>query len=310
MEDTQEKRMVAVLTVWPNHTLQRTGHRITVAIHRPVGRVAELGSLGLTRTTVDRPCCKTARTSGLSQEYPRAQFFEGMNPHFSSGLQNVTFYLLAESGNHPSTGVFVKKIGRNQAASVYFRALDIYLTPTATFANVRQACELATRDLYSTGNPYFIAVRKSWFSAGVGSDVPFNSIDTSTGFVTAHYRDFFLREPDTSGLNSRVNSIEQCGVDAACEDGMRLNTSLGFWESSEFQSRGDVQASGLLTGDPSHPFDNHQFVRWCYLNYLRREPDGPGWSFWETELNNLGDYNAIIRAFLCSQEYRERFGPN
>ena len=239
-----------------------------------------------------------------------SQFFEGMNPHFSSGLQNVTFYLLAESGNHPSTGVFVKKIGRNQAASIYFRALDIYLTPTATFANVRQACELATRDLYSTGNPYFIAVRKSWFSAGVGSDVPFNSIDTSTGFVTAHYRDFFLREPDTSGLNSRVNSIEQCGVDAACEDGMRLNTSLGFWESSEFQSRGDVQASGLLTGDPSHPFDNHQFVRWCYLNYLRREPDGPGWSFWETELNNLGDYNAIIRAFLCSQEYRERFGPN
>ena len=64
-------------------------------------------------------------------------------------------------------------------------------------------------------------------------------------------------------------------------------------------SPGGLQASGLLTGDSSHPFDNHQFVRWCYLNYLRREPDGPGWSFWETELNNLGDYNASLgRSFV------------
>jgi hypothetical protein len=238
-----------------------------------------------------------------------SQYFDGIDPHFSSGLQNIVFYQLAESGTHPTSGVFVKKIGRDRAAAVFFRALVMYLGASATFDDARQACELATRDLYITGNPIFNAVRKSWFSAGVGPDVPFNPIDTSNDFVAWHYRDFFLREPDQGGLNFWAGIINNCGVDAACEDGTRTNVSRAFWESGEFQSRGDVQASGLLTGNPSHPYDNHQFIRWCYLNYLRREPDPGGWAFWEAQLNSHGDYNALIRAFLYSTEYRQRFGP-
>lgn len=238
-----------------------------------------------------------------------SQYFDGLDVHYSSGLQNVVFDLMSESGNHPTTGVFVKKIGRDRAAAVFYRALDVYLGPSATFADVRQACELATNDLYSTGNPIWNAMRKSWFSAGVGADVPFNPIDTSTDFVAWHYRDFLLREPDQGGLNFWAGTIDQCGADAACEDGQRANVSRAFWESGEFQSRGDVQASGLLTGNPAHPYDNHQFVRWCYLNYLRREPDPGGWAFWEGQLNGHGDYNALIRAFLYSTDYRQRFGP-
>ncbi|HLL76696.1 MAG TPA: M4 family metallopeptidase [Pyrinomonadaceae bacterium] len=236
-----------------------------------------------------------------------SQYFNGMGVHSSSGLQNVVFYLLSESGHHPTTGVFVKRIGRDRAAAVFYRALVVYLFPSATFADVRQATELATRDLYSTGNPIWNALRKGWFSAGVGGDVPFNAIDNSTDFVAWHYRDFLNREPD-GGLWWWAGQIDQCGPDAACEDGMRVNVSRAFWDSGEFQSRPDVQASGLLTGNPSHPYDNAQFVRWCYLNYLRREPDPWGWQFWLNGLNSHGDYNAIIRAFLLSGEYRQRFG--
>jgi zinc metalloprotease ZmpA len=249
------------------------------------------------------------RSDGNSIDHA-SQYNDNLDVHYVSGLQNVVFYLLSESGNHPTSGVFVKKIGRNQADDVFFRALTIYLTSTANFDDARYATELACRDLYSTGNPYFSAVRKSWFSAGVGADVPFNPIDTSTDFVTWHYRDFLLKEPDSGGLAFWSGFINNCGADAACEDGERVHVSRAFWESGDFQSRGDVQSSGLLTGNPSHPYDNHQFIRWCYLNYLRREPDAPGWNFWEGQLNGHGDYNAIIRAFLCSQEYRERFGPN
>ena len=229
--------------------------------------------------------------------------------HRTAGIQNVVYFLLSESGNHPTTGVFVKKIGRQRAASVFFRALDLYVLPGDGFVNVRQAVEFATRDLHSTGNPIWNAVRKSWFSAGVGGDVPFNPIDTSTEFVATHYRDFLQREGDAGGIAWWAGNIDQCGSDAACEDGMRVNVSRAFWDSMDFQARPDVQASGLLTGNPAHPYDNHQFIRWCYLNYLRREPDAGGWAFWEAHLNSHGDYNALIRAFLCAADFRNRFGP-
>lgn len=248
------------------------------------------------------------RSDGVSIDHYDL-YFDGMDVHHSSGLQNVAFYLLAESGTHPWSGVFVKKIGRDRAAAIYYRALETHVTPTAKFNDIREACEKAASDLYGTGNPIYNAVRRSWYSSGVGPDVPFNPIDTTTDFVAQHYRDFFLREPDAGGLNHWSVQIDQCGSDAACEAAMRVNVSRSMWDSVEFQSRADVQSSGLLTGNSAHPYDNHQFIRWCYLNYLRREPDAAGWSSWEAYLNNHGgDYNAIIRGFLTTPEYRERFG--
>jgi len=220
---------------------------------------------------------------------------------------------LADSGVHPSSGVTVKRIGLDPAATIYYCALTLYLTNSARFSDVRFACEQAARDLYSTGNPIYQATQatqKSWFSSGVGGDVPFNSIDVPQNFVSQHYYDFLLRAPDPGGLDFWTRQITDCGNDAMCEDAKRVApVSRGFWDSGDFQNRSDVQASGLLTGNPSHPYDNHQFVRWCYKSYLQREPDPDGWAFWENQLNIIGDYNAIIRAFIVSTDYRSRFGP-
>lgn len=78
-----------------------------------------------------------------------------------------------------------------------------------------------------------------------------------------------------------------------------------------------MQSSGLLTPGTGRPYDNRQFVRWCYINYLRRDPADPnatlqdrnGRDFWTNTLNGHGDYNETIRAFLLSTDYRARFGP-
>lgn len=120
----------------------------------------------------------------------------GMDVHYSSGLKNVAFYLLAEGGVPPSTFVNVKRIGRERAAAIYYRALTVYLFPSARFSDVRFACERATSDLFSIGNPIFHAVGRSWFSTGIGSDVPFNPIDDPRSFANQHYRDFLNREGD------------------------------------------------------------------------------------------------------------------
>ncbi|HYX27945.1 MAG TPA: hypothetical protein VE863_05215 [Pyrinomonadaceae bacterium] len=65
---------------------------------------------------------------------------------------------------------------------------------------------------------------------------------------------------------------------------------------------------------------NRAFVLTQYFGYLRRNPnDSPeptldytGYDFWLTKLNQFnGDYIAaeMVKAFISSSEYRQRFGP-
>jgi hypothetical protein len=71
-----------------------------------------------------------------------------------------------------------------------------------------------------------------------GLAVQGNDIDNTTLFVEQQYRDFLDREPDDGGLNFWSNEIRKCGGDAACIDGMRVNTSAAFFLSIEFQETG------------------------------------------------------------------------
>ena len=55
---------------------------------------------------------------------------------------------------------------------------------------------------------------------------------------------------------------------------------------------------------------NRAFVLMEYFGYLRRDPDTAGFNFWLNKLNQFnGNYqNAdMVKAFLASNEYRERF---
>ena len=139
-----------------------------------------------------------------------------------------------------------------------------------------------------------------------------NSIDDARYFVRMHYQDFLERDPinaaDRPGLVFWSRNITQCINDAACRDVKRRDVSNAFWSSTDFRSRADVIADGLVNppGSPT-TYNNHQFIRYCYRIYLRREPDPSGWAFWENDLNRDNDYKRIERAFLVSGEYRNRF---
>jgi hypothetical protein len=55
---------------------------------------------------------------------------------------------------------------------------------------------------------------------------------------------------------------------------------------------------------------NPAFVTMQYFGYLRRDPDAGGFSHWLKKLNDHGgDYRRaeMVRAFLSSFEYRDRF---
>ncbi|HEX8284923.1 MAG TPA: TIGR03118 family protein [Pyrinomonadaceae bacterium] len=58
---------------------------------------------------------------------------------------------------------------------------------------------------------------------------------------------------------------------------------------------------------------NAAFVAMQYFGYLRRDPDTAGFNFWLAKLNAFGGnfQNAeMVKAFINSAEYRQRFGPS
>jgi len=75
-----------------------------------------------------------------------------------------------------------------------------------------------------------------------------------------------------------------------------------------------------MTEDPTFSARqfNSAFVLMQYFGYLRRNPnDAPdsdfsGYNFWLGKLNQFGgNYQAaeMVKAFITSSEYRQRFGP-
>jgi hypothetical protein len=68
----------------------------------------------------------------------------------------------------------------------------------------------------------------------------------------------------------------------------------------------------------SNKLFNEAFVLMQYFGYLQRNPNDPpdadysGYNFWLSKLNQFnGDYIAaeMVKAFISSTEYRQRFGP-
>jgi subtilisin family serine protease len=141
-----------------------------------------------------------------------------------------------------------------------------------------------------------------------------NPINNAGLFTWYHYLDFFgcNREPDDAGLEYWRSQITQCGSDTTCVGNKRVDVGRAFFYSPEF-----IQDKPLLAasnrGTQSY---NEEFVRQCYLVYLRRAPDQAGYNNWLGVLNSYGfptpaeGYNHLIRAFIVSPEYLERFETN
>lgn len=88
-----------------------------------------------------------------------------LDVHYSSGLQNNVFYLLAHGGSNDTSGQAVQPIGRRQAEQVFYRALTTYLTSRSNFADACAATTQAAADLF--GDQAKVRVHEAWQATGV-----------------------------------------------------------------------------------------------------------------------------------------------
>ncbi|GAA2917305.1 hypothetical protein GCM10020221_11810 [Streptomyces thioluteus] len=114
---------------------------------------------------------------GRSADYWRPNVGD-LDVHFSSGVANHFFYLLAE-GNGKKTingvtynsptwgGKKVRGIGRGAAEKIWYKALTRYMTSTTNFKGARAATLKAARDLYGTKSGQYKSVQAAWDGVNV-----------------------------------------------------------------------------------------------------------------------------------------------
>jgi len=104
-----------------------------------------------------------------------------LNVHYSSGIANHFYYLLAEGTTYGSpsktcvagntkvaTGsASVKGIGRSKAEKIWYLALTGYMTSSTNYAGARTATINAANYLYGPGSAELDAVAAAWKSVNV-----------------------------------------------------------------------------------------------------------------------------------------------
>jgi Zn-dependent metalloprotease len=98
--------------------------------------------------------------------------------HYSSGIGNHFFYLLAEGSgaktiggkphNSPTcNGSTVTGIGADKAAKIWFKALTVYMTSSTNYKGARTATLNAASSIYGAGSAEYNAVAAAWSAVNV-----------------------------------------------------------------------------------------------------------------------------------------------
>ena len=101
-----------------------------------------------------------------------------LDPHYSSGVGNHLFYLLAEGtgsktiGGLPHNGTTCNSttltgIGRDTAAAIWYRGLTTYWTTTTTYPQAANGMVKAAKDLYGATSTQCTATLNAWKGVAV-----------------------------------------------------------------------------------------------------------------------------------------------
>jgi hypothetical protein len=146
-----------------------------------------------------------------------------------------------------------------------------------------------------------IGNRSSLSSGDVTSIKRIYSSNDSEFFIQQTYQDVLKRTPDRSGFFFYLDMLKACNGAPACLDSKRVAIARGMLDSPENRQQ-DPELN------PSSPGYNSAFVTHCYTNFLRRQPEAEGHAWWLNALNSGVGYDGVIRGFITSSEYRQRFG--
>lgn len=156
--------------------------------------------------------------------------------NYSTGDNSGTNNCNVTNGNASSRCDYTRTIGTLQfAAGETFKTIVVPLTDdTYAEGNETFTINLAGAGGGILGSPNIATITIADNETIAGT----NPIDSVDFFVHQHYIDFLGREPDAAGFQFWKNQILSCGADPQCIEVRRINVSVSFFLSIEFQETG------------------------------------------------------------------------
>jgi hypothetical protein len=204
--------------------------------------------------------------------------------HFNSGIQNKAFYLLAQGGTHPDSGIYVTGIGREAAERIFYRALEVYVSYWSQFADVRNATVAAAGDMYGTGSQQQLSTQAAWCAVGVGTNCGGVPLTDGASFVSQSVQ-----------TSMRTNQSYSASV-------TMYNSGTTTWTSDTYRlSSQNPQNNTLWTGSPR-----------IYLPAGTTVPPGSSYTFYFTVTApaSVGSYNFQWRMVNESAGWFGDYTPN
>ena len=165
--------------------------------------------------------------------------------HTNSGVLNHWFYILTagKSGtnNAPVPDTYnVTGIGMVKSAEIAFLAERDYLTPNATYLDVRNATLRAASTLYCGNSPEYIAVTNAWYAVNVGeifvnypNDIALKKVTFAPSVVCGVVNTPVLVLENT-GTNTITSAIISYTIDGGTSNNTTWTGNLGTCQTANY----------------------------------------------------------------------------
>ena len=206
-----------------------------------------------------------------------------------------------------TSAAFFLSIEFQQTGFLVYRLYKASLPETAQRSRAMPRYREFIRDTQQIGQGVIVG------NPGWQQTLEANTVAFTNDFV---YRPEFLANyPATLSATAYVDKLNtQAGLVLTFDEYFQLTNGL----MAGLETRGSVLRKIAESQKFSAAEFNRAFVLMQYFGYLRRNPDDTpntnfdGFDFWLAKLNQFnGDYRQaeMVKAFISSAEYRNRFGP-
>ena len=200
-------------------------------------------------------------------------YYDGQDPHDSSGYVNFAAYLLIHGGTHPNSGISVNPIGHEKAEKIFFHTLSIGLlgNSLATFIECREAALNAVNALYKNDPDYLDimdSVKNAFTAVGIGPDIYIRDSLNDTGITPSAGTlcmspDIIVRNELVANPDLELQDMNDANLSQDVEAGQDNYLYL------RLQNRGSVSGNTLVRLYWSDPSSFSSPANWHFIGSLQ-----------------------------------------